>query len=468
MTAGGIALALAALWMLLSPRVEVSLIVLALYLGLADGYVKLGTNAPYATLVRDALLYAIVVGALVRLAVRRTPIPMPPLTGWVLAFVAIVLMQILNPAGQDIAHSAAAVRQHLEFVPLFFIGSYVVRDSSRLRTLIWVLLGIAAINGIVNLVQLNLSPDQMAGWGPGYREFVFGAPDLSARVFFDQSGVQHTRPFGLGSDLGFGGFVALLALPGALALIMSEASPRARLLAGLLLVPTVIGVLASETRTVVVGSVLALLAFAVLSGVARRVASGLTPLFVGGAVTAVVFIVLASSAGPGAFDRYRPLAPSQVLGFSAGYRGPTFAALPGYVRSFPLGDGLGTLGPASKLTRTDERKSLNGENELTFLMVELGLPGLLLLALFYLRLLVLVLARIARVPSPQDRLMLAGIAAPLFAVLATWSANVTTATTPVAPYFWLSAGVLGAWLSSRDAATTHGGGAPATRPAAPS
>jgi hypothetical protein len=395
------------------------------------------------------LLYAIVCGALLRMAIRRTPIPVPPLTGWVLAFVVVVVMQIVNPAGHSVGHSTAAVRQHLEFVPLFFIGSYVLRDGSRLRTFTWTLLGIAAVNGIVNFIQFNLSAEQIAGWGPGYRQFVLGAPDLAARVFYDVSGVQHARPFGLGSDLGFGGFVGMLAMPGALALIMTETRRRARLLAGLLLVATVVGVMTSETRIVVVGSILALLAFAVLVGLSRRAVSSLTPLFIGGLVTAVAVIAVTSSTSGGVFDRYRPLAPSEALNFTAGYRGPTFAVLPTYIGSFPLGAGLGSIGPASTLTPADQRKSLNGENELTFLVIELGLPGLLILGLFHLRLLVLALARIDRIPLPRDRLILAGVAAPLFAVLATWSGGVTTATTPVAPYFWLSAGVLCTWLCSR-------------------
>ena len=53
------------LWLLLSERYELTLAVLMLYLGLLDGYVKLKLNTSWATLGRDALLYAIVAGALV-------------------------------------------------------------------------------------------------------------------------------------------------------------------------------------------------------------------------------------------------------------------------------------------------------------------------------------------------------------------------------------------------------------------
>src|SRR4051794_16886575 len=101
------------LWLLLSDRYEVTLAVLLLYLGLLDGYVKLKLNTSWATLGRDALLYAIVFGALARAAVRRQQIEVPPLTGWVVAFAAVVLIQIFNPANGSWAHSIASVRPHL-------------------------------------------------------------------------------------------------------------------------------------------------------------------------------------------------------------------------------------------------------------------------------------------------------------------------------------------------------------------
>src|SRR4051794_1438438 len=101
------------LWLLLSERYELTLAVLMLYLGLLDGYVKLKLNTSWATLGRDALLYAIVAGALARAAVRRERIEVPPLTGWVLAFAAVALVQVFNPANGSWGHSIASVRPHL-------------------------------------------------------------------------------------------------------------------------------------------------------------------------------------------------------------------------------------------------------------------------------------------------------------------------------------------------------------------
>src|SRR4051794_34287858 len=56
----GLVIAAVAVWMILEERYEWTLVALLLYIGLADGYLKLSTGSPKATLLRDVLLYAIV------------------------------------------------------------------------------------------------------------------------------------------------------------------------------------------------------------------------------------------------------------------------------------------------------------------------------------------------------------------------------------------------------------------------
>ncbi len=141
-----------------------------LYIGLADGYLKLKTGSSHATLLRDVLLYAITVGAIVRLAVRGETIRWPPLSGWVLAWVIVVAAQIANPENGTLAHSIASVRPHAEWVPLFFLAYFVMRSRARLRAFLLILLVIAAANGVVGLIQVNLTPGQLADWGPGYSQ----------------------------------------------------------------------------------------------------------------------------------------------------------------------------------------------------------------------------------------------------------------------------------------------------------
>jgi hypothetical protein len=219
-----------AAWTFLSEHYERTLAVLALYLGLLDGYLKLKTGSTLATLGRDVLLYAIASGALIRLILRHRPIRVSPLALGVAAWVVICLVQVLNPVVPSISHALAGVRQHIEFVPLFFFGYAVMRsEQPSLQACFGCLIFVAAVNGIVSLVQSELTPAQLASWGPGYANDILGlsAAGQHARVFQTASGVSYVRPPALGSDFGFGGVVAAMALPGALAIVDRRWANRA-------------------------------------------------------------------------------------------------------------------------------------------------------------------------------------------------------------------------------------------------
>jgi hypothetical protein len=133
------------------------------------------------------------------------------------------------------------------------------------------------------------------------------------------------------------------------------------------------------------------------------------------------------------------------------YRGGTLALIPDYASRFPLGKGLGQVGPATGFaTKFDRANAVNGESQFTFLLVELGVAGLLIFGALQVRLLTLA-TRLRRIGDPRLRLLLAGCIAPMFAVAVSWIAGPVSATSPTAPYFWFTAGILAFWLVERDA-----------------
>lgn len=436
--------------MLFSERYEWSLVVLMLYIGLADGYLKLSTNSQGVTLVRDLMLYAIVVGALVRAIVRRRPLPLPPLAGWVIAWTVVVCVQIANPHNGTLVHSVASVRPHLEWVPLFFLGYMVMRSKRRLRGFLVLLLVIAAVNGVVGLIQLNESPSQLAAWGPGYAKAINGEATVSARGFVDENGTEKNRPFGLGSDMGFGGAIGVLAVPAALAMLGLASTPWRRLGAMVLAGGVTLAVLTSEARVEVVAGVLSVLVFAGLTAAARVGVKTLVGITVGLAIGigAIGFIV--SNTEEGAFSRYNSItSPQAAVTTAYEYRGSVIAEVPNYAVEIPFGGGFGSRGPAGSF-EGGSSSGLNGESEPTYLLIEVGLPGLLVMTGFNLVLFLLSVTRIRFVPDRETRIMLAALAAPLFALFASWFAGVATATTPGAPYLWFAAGVLSWWLLGRE------------------
>ena len=448
LVAGGVtAVLLLSAWMLFEPRTELSLAVLMVYLAVADGYLKLKTGGSAALLARDLLLYAIAAGALLRALVRGRELRPPPLTSWVVAWIVVVVIQVLNPGDASWEHSLLSLRPHLEFIPLFFLGYHVMRSPRRLRGFLLLLLAVTAVNGIVGVVQFNQNPEQLARWGPGYAMRINGTGPTSGRGFVDTHGVTRTRPFGLGSDMGFGGSLGMLALPAALALLALARQRALRLLALALTLGAILAVATSQARVAVLGSICALVAFGFLAVVSRNVTRAIVAVAVGAAVSYAVITTLASSAPTGAFDRYASIAPDRAVNTAYDYRKDTLARVPQYALEIPLGAGLGSGGPgASAAGGATAGASLDAESEPTYLLIETGIPGLLVILGLMLRLMTLAVRGIRRLPDGELRLLLAGVAAPLFAIFAAGVTGITTAATPLSPYVWFAAGIFAWWL----------------------
>jgi hypothetical protein len=140
--------------------------------------------------------------------------------------------------------------------------------------------------------------------------------------------------------------------------------------------------------------------------------------------------------------------------------------LTGYLGRFPLGAGLGSGGPAAGQLPAHDRSGLDAENQFNFLVIELGIPGLLLLLSFNLRLLSLAARRIRAIDDGELRLLLAALTAPLFALLLGWTGGIATTGSAGAAYFWFAAGTLAYWVGGkRPEASTQALAPTRSRPA---
>ena len=158
--------ALGVVALMVCSRLEVTVALLALYLLLLDGPVKLliGSHETTAA-VPNVLIVAVSAGALMRLVVRRERVALPPLSSWVLVFVGIVLIEAFNPHTAGILKVLAGYRQQLEWVPFFFFGYLLMRSKKRLRQFFIIVAVAAVANGVVSAYQTKLSPPQLASWG---------------------------------------------------------------------------------------------------------------------------------------------------------------------------------------------------------------------------------------------------------------------------------------------------------------
>ncbi len=111
-------------------------------------------------------------------------------------------------------------------------------------------------------------------------------------------------------------------------------------------------------RLQVVGWVIALVAFALLSlSAGRRATRPLGALLVFLALALPFAAVLAAAEGGAVFSRYTSIAPENVTTTSTSYKEKSLGLIPHYIASAPFGFGLATTGPAVDLRRESLQKS---------------------------------------------------------------------------------------------------------------
>ncbi len=452
LTIGIVLGALGLLTLMVNSRLEVTVTLLAVYLGCLDGPIKGfsgGGNA--VAVIRNVLIVAVCIGALVRLAGKREPIKMPALSGWVFAFTALVLVEALNPNTSGILKILGGFRQQLEWVPFFFFGYALIRTKERLRQLFMVLAFIALANGIVSTIQTRLSPHQLAAWGPGYSERILGANGVSGTTYFSE-GEGHVRPLALGSDIGFGGSVGVIALPGTLALLAFAGHRKRKWLLPLLCMGALLAVATSLSRTAVLGAFVTLIAFGGFSlSAGRQVIRPLLALLGLLVLATVLVTVLSSTEGESAFSRYTSIAPEKVGTTAPSYKEISLKQIPNDIAHEPFGFGLGTAGAASSFgghTKvTLEGHGFSSETQYNFVMNELGLPGLILWVAFTVMLMWLGVTRLHKVEDVETRVDLAAIFAVIVGLTFMGFAGAFMAGQGAGPYFWFASGVAAYWLA---------------------
>jgi hypothetical protein len=439
--------------LVVSTRYAVTVTALGLYLCLLDGPVKLGHPGQFSSALRDVLILAVVLGMLMRLAVRKERVTLPPLAGWVLGFVAIVLAEGLNPNTGGILKSLGGYRQELEWVPFFFFGYALIRDKLRFRQLFLVLGVIALANGVVGTVQSRLSPGRLAAWGPGYKALVAGNAG-TLRTYVSE-GVERPRPMALGSDSGFGGAVGAIALPGLLALLASGRLRR-RWPVVLCCLGALLGIATAASRTSVLTATVALLSFALLSAWSGlRLTRPLASVAFVVALAIGVGSVLVAVEGAGVLGRLKGLTSPQHTYESGGVgKEQVLAQIPFTVEHAPFGVGLGTGGTVGGFGGNQhvriEGERVKAGSAYNIVTKELGLPGLLLWVGFSLTVIVLAMTGLRGTEDVELRGYFAALTAGYIGVTAAGLSSATLATTEGA-FIWFASGVVAYWFGSRGA-----------------
>ncbi len=434
--------------LVVSSRLVVSATLIVLYLGLLDGVIKLSFSSREATAsIEDVIILAVCLGALMRLAVRREKVKLPPLSAWVLAWVLLVVVNAFNPRTEGILHVLGGFRQNLAFVPFFFFGYALMRSKRRFRQMFVVMGVITIANGAVAAYQTGLSPSQLASWGPGYHNLIYAPNGGSGRVYFSE-GEARVRPPGLGSEAGTSGALGHIALPMCIALLI--VARRRRWLAALFCLGAILAVVIGLGRTQLVGAGLGVLAFvglAMLSG--RQFSRAMVTLLAVVVLAIPVGAIFVSSLRSGTFKRYESLNTSSETTL---HKESAWTKIPKYVAAAPFGFGLGNSGPVSGLGGSANKNLFEGhgltsETEYNVLVKELGAVGLILWPLIPIYLTFFVVRRMRRVRDGELAICLAGAIAAFIPLPIEGSTAFISGGASSGAYYWFAVGVIAYWFA---------------------
>ncbi len=439
--------------LVVNARLEVTVLILAVYLGLLNGPVKLGVGAHELTgAVPDIMVAAICAGALMRMVVRRERPRMPPLSAWVLAFIGTVVIEAFNPKTLGVLKVAGGFRQELQWVAFFFFGYILMRSKQRLRIFFIIVAVCASANAIVASYQTTLSPVALASWGPGYQALYqplsVGKSGSGARVYASE-GESHARPVGLGSDAGFSGGIGELAVPFSLALFAIWRGRR-RWLAAALALSGLVGVAAGLGRLQVITAVLGVVAFVALASVGGQSRRALVAALTVGLVAIPFGAAYVSLLKPGTFSRYESLESSSA-GELATHKEGAYKLIPHELEVAPFGVGLGTVGAVSSFGGQAEHliegHGVSAETQYNLLADEVGAPGLLAWSLLSLYVIAVVVRGMRRIRDPELVLLLAAACAPFCILPITGSSGPFSVSPAAGSYFWFAIGIAAYWFA---------------------
>lgn len=341
-------------------------------------------------IIRDLLLYLTFFNFLRH---RRRILPEavlrqhPPYQGFIFIFLLNVAIQIFNPANLSYVSAVAATRMFWEMIPLYWMGFYLMRDKASYKVLFWVAILSLFLNSIAAILQYNWGWERVSQISEGYYAVVFiwgrgtGTVELGRTV----------RPTALGSDMGFAGIYFMQTLGMLIALfIMPQAKKLIRRLL-ILIFLTVLslvnlaGMIASASRTAVVGTCIFLIVFFLIRGdlIRRR----FIKIFIVSILLLFLIIPHFLQTFRIAARRYETIRTPAVLirtivVAEKGRIHQAFIMPLEYSIKYFLGNGLGKSGPGASLFGKALGET-NAENTLNLSITEIGTIGTFLWVIFH-------------------------------------------------------------------------------------
>lgn len=432
-----------------------------LYLGI-EGFAKIMTGYnPVIHVGADLLVCALsarfVLGGILR--GRIVTAPLPPLTLLFGLHFAWFFIAAANPFALSLAASLAAAKMYVTMPLLFFFGYYLTTSRSRVDRFIAPWIAICLVQAASSLYQAARGPSSVLWLSPLYA------------VQLEKYKGYAFRPFGLTNQPGAPSIYLYMVSPLILYLFLRSRSILARLFLLALLGASALALIFCQVRSAILKGIVGLACYlgiclkmtlrngdrrpASAPGRARELRSLRRPLLgfvtLASLVLAVALPRLLRGMSQKSSDARMAISRSMSLfdpAQSASARSGAFERFARYASEAPLGAGLSRTGAAAGEFEDQIRESpyfkagFFTDNFWVATVVDLGLPGMLILSILVLSILALGSRQLFRIQDPG--LLLAGgaLLSALFSISLGFYGAEAILYNPEAAFFWFFAGVM--------------------------
>ena len=352
--------------LLRSDPVVNGVVALAMTAGFLHGWLKIQFRSPATTFLFDALLSLALVLTYLKQTRRASFIPRGPIGGALKTFYVLCFVYLLLPLGPPFIVSLAAVRGWCFATLMFCLGYQLTQDIQQVRGYFYFLIILGLVTAGYGLRQTPAEVERMIQTDENYAE-------RYQNTYYATSKGRQLRVFSTFVSSGaFGGTMAYVTIFAIVLLSDPKVSKRERLLLLAAVVPIAYAMVLSGARSALVSLGFG---FVIIAWHRRNLINWVV-------VPACIVIVIkmaVSATGGSALERY-----SSLLKFDEVYYRnliPTAIGWNYMMDGNLMGGGLGKSGysvPAFLSIRSGYRGYVASDGDLGRLMIEMGVPGVIL------------------------------------------------------------------------------------------
>ena len=212
-------------------------------------------------------------------------------------------------------------------------------------------------------------------------------------------------------------------------------------------VPLIVGgIVTCQIRSALVAAVFGTLVFLLLIGL--RPGGGRTMFVIAAVTTLVIGVSTIAFTGEINTDRYDSVTPGNLTDSFEAERGGSYKYTLGYFTEFPLGAGVGTVGPGGSIGASRTTKK-NAENGVNYLMLEAGIPGLLAMFSMYVAALYYGLRLAGPRVSRYQAILIASLVGPIAGQALLFTSGPVMTGPPFTLFFYTAAGCIAVRIASK-------------------